>query len=262
ILGIANVLLPVDALVFPLMLLWMISGGLVFIPAAESFIARSMLDLREPTDSEAGVVDAAWQEVAGSAGIDASRYSIWIETREDINSCLPGGRFLAVPRTISRLPMRQQAAVLAHELSHHLGGHAWARLLVHWYAAPSRSVVRAYRASLRAVSGPIGCLSGAVLLLIGAIALYAILTTPEARPAIVALPLLPWLSRWAERRCDQVAADLGYGRDLLELFQWWQDSGFDEQRAGGVVRQVFSSHPTVANRIHALRTYMTENGLT
>jgi Zn-dependent protease with chaperone function len=88
------------------------------------------------------------------------------------------------------------------------------------------------------------------------------ITTPELRPILIALPLLPWLSRWAEKRCDRVAADLGYGRDLLDLFQWWQDSGFEEPRPAGVVRQVFSSHPTVANRIHALRTYLTENGLT
>jgi len=260
VLGLANVLLPIDALVFPLMALWMMSGVIVFLPAAESFVAHNVLRLRWPTDSEGRVLDGAWREVACSAGIAPEVYSVWIEDREDVNSCLPGGRFLAVPRTISRIPMRQQAAVLAHELGHHLGGYAWARLLVHWYSAPARGVVRAYRAGLRAGSGPLGCLSGLVLLLLGAVAVFAIITTPEARPAILALPFLPWLSRWAEKRCDRVAADLGFGPDLLELFQWWQDSGLDQPQAGGVVRQLFSSHPTVASRIHALRAYMTENG--
>jgi len=270
VLGITNLLLPIDAVVLPLLVVWLVSGVVVFLPTVEPFLARRLMGLRAPTDAEARTILPAWQNVARHAEIEPSSYTVWIDDREDLTSCLPGAHFLAVPRTLTRVPGRQQAAVLAHEVAHHLGGQGWARLLVHWYSAPARWLARIYRGGFRASSrvtgspglGLLGCLASLVWLLLGIAVVVGFITTPELRPILIALPLLPWLSRWAEKRCDRVAADLGYGRDLLDLFQWWQDSGFEEPRPAGVVRQVFSSHPTVANRIHALRTYLTENGLT
>jgi len=266
-------LLPGDGYVRPITLLWLLSGAVIFLPRAQPYVAQYGLGLRRPNENEQAAISAAWHETARQADIDPAAYSIWMDDREVLTSCTPGGLFVAVPRTATRLPLRQQAAVLAHEVSHHLGGHAWARFLVHWYAAPARRLARIYRGGLRVASrasraqrvpalGAVGCFAGMAWFIIGAALILTIITAPIVRPALVLIPFLPWLSRWAEKRYDRVAADLGFGRDLLDLFEWWQDSGFDEPRPGGLVRQAFSTHPSVANRIHALRTYMTENGLT
>jgi Zn-dependent protease with chaperone function len=107
----------------------------------------------------------------------------------------------------------------------------------------------------------VGCLAAAVWLILGVALVGGLITTPELRPAIAVLPFLPWLSRWAEKRCDRVAADLGFGPDLLDLFRYWQESGRDDGSPGGLLGRVFASRPTVGARMQALQAYLTEKGL-
>jgi Zn-dependent protease with chaperone function len=271
ILWLLTALLSVDFLLPPLTWAWLASGVIVFIPAAEPYVAAYVLGLRRPTESEETQLGAAWGMVAEKAGLAAGSYSLWIDDHAYLNTCKPSGRFLAVSRSAASLPRRQQAAFLAHELSHQLGGHAWARMLVQWYAAPARWVVRMYRMILRMtrrggqMTGPagatLGCLVALIWLVLGVAIVGGLITTPALRPAIVVLPFLPWLSRWAEKRCDRVAADLGFGRDLMELFRNWQDSGRDDGSATGVIGRLFASQPTVGARMHALQQYLAEKGV-
>jgi Zn-dependent protease with chaperone function len=216
-------LLPIGALVTPLALAWLVSGIVVFVPRAEPYIAHYVLGLRQPTTAEAALVTATWHEVTRRASLSPEAYSVWIEDRDALTACTPGGNVLAVPRTISELQARQRAAVMAHELGHHLAGHARARMLVQWYSAPARWIMRMYRTVLRAtgrggqLAGPagaaIGCIAGAVWLIIGVALVFGFYSEPWLRAAIPIMLVLPWLSRWAEKRCDRVAADLGFGPD-------------------------------------------------
>lgn len=253
---------PMDAFDIPgeaVVLGWLGSGALVFLPAAEPYLARRLLGLRRPTDAEAVLVHAAWAEVAPAAGIDPAAYALWMDDRPGINACLPGGRFLAVPRSIVDLPPRQRAAVLAHELAHHLRGHSAARLLVQWYSAPARAMLRTLGALLRTggrgnpVLAPLGCVFGLVLLLLAGVGVWAAVEMPRLRLALLVLPFLPLAGRWAEKRCDRLAADAGYGRDLLAVFEHWQSSG---QALGGDGGGALSSRPTAAARAEALRAYL------
>jgi Zn-dependent protease with chaperone function len=107
----------------------------------------------------------------------------------------------------------------------------------------------------------IGCVVGVVWLIIGVSLVFGLYNEPWLRAAIPVMLVLPWLSRWAEKRCDRVAADLGFGNDLMDLFRYWQESGRDDGSARGPIGRLFASRPTVASRMHALQTYLTEKGL-
>jgi Zn-dependent protease with chaperone function len=266
-----DALLPIGALVTPITVAWLLSGAIIFLPGAEPHIAHVVLGLRKPAEAEEALINTAWTDVAQRASLDSASYSIWIDDRDTLTACVPGGNILAVPRKAIEIPARQRAAVIAHELGHHLAGHAWARMLVQWYSAPARWTVRVYRTVLRAtgrggqVAGPvgatIGCFIGIVWLLIGLAIVVGIYSQPWLRVAIPVFLVLPWLSRWAEKRCDRVAADLGFGPDLMDLFRYWQESGRDEGSASGLIGRIFASRPTVGARMHALQAYLTERGL-
>ena len=241
---------------------WLASGALVFVPAAEPHLARRLLGLRPPTAAEDVLVQAAWQEVAPVAGVDPSTYTLWIDDRPGVNACVPGGRFLALPRSIVELTPRQRAAVTAHELAHHLRGHASTRLLIQWYTAPARAMLRTLGALIRtggkgnAVLAPLGCLVGVVFLALAALGIWAIVTMPGMRALLLGVPFLPLLGHWAEKRCDRLATDAGYGPDLLAVFARWQESGQGGADGGGLL----SARPTVAARAEALRRYLDGTG--
>jgi Zn-dependent protease with chaperone function len=237
---------------------WLASGALVFLPAAEPHLARRLLGLRRPTDAEAVLVQAAWLDVAPAAGVDPATYSLWIDDRPGVNACVPGGRFLALPRSIIELSPRQRAAVTAHELAHHLRGHASARLLLQWYAAPARAMLRTLGALLRTggrgnpVLAPLGCVIGLVFLVLAGLGVWAVATMPRLRLTLLVLPFLPFLGRWAEKRCDRLAADAGYGPDLLAVLARHQESGQAGRGEGGAL----SARPSVAARADALRRHL------
>ncbi|MFF4735893.1 M48 family metalloprotease [Streptomyces sp. NPDC001262] len=61
----------------------------------------------------------------------------------ELNATAAAGHIVAVTRPATdRSPNSQLAAILAHELGHHVGGHPWAAMLADWYALPARTVGR------------------------------------------------------------------------------------------------------------------------
>jgi Zn-dependent protease with chaperone function len=69
--------------------------------------------------------------------------------------------------------------------------------------------------------------------------------------------LVPWLSRHGEQAADRTAADLGYGRALVEVFAGRE---FERaQSAPGWQRERFSvgnSHPVETTRQRMLEKYL------
>ncbi|MFD0385097.1 M48 family metalloprotease [Streptomyces stramineus] len=116
---------------------WLLSGPLVFHRPAEAAIARHLLKMRRPTREEAERLDAVWEEVTRRAGVSQGTYELWVQERAELNATAAAGHIVAVTRhALDRLPNSQLAAVLAHELGHHVGGHTWAGMLADWYALP------------------------------------------------------------------------------------------------------------------------------
>ncbi|GAA2248842.1 hypothetical protein GCM10010232_40290 [Streptomyces amakusaensis] len=259
---------------FIFVLAWLLSGALIFHRPTESAIARRLLGLRHPTLHESARLEPVWREVTARAGVAGDKYELWVEDSDDLNAVAAAGHIVGVTRfALGQLPNGELAAVLAHELGHHVGGHSWSSLLGYWYALPGRIAWRVMRAVGRVVykvSRVFSCLGiGMLVLVFGAFAIATISTLYGLPLLILAVPYaLAAVSRRAELRADQHAAALGFAPMLASVLDRLHQA--DQQRAqvamaynGGVPLQepsalskLLSSHPDLHTRLHRLRPYL------
>ncbi|MGW4458332.1 M48 family metalloprotease [Streptomyces albidoflavus] len=270
-------LLVLGGLAFVGILAWLLSGLLVFHRPTEGTIARRMLGLRHPTQEEFSRLAPVWQEVTARAGVDAQNYALWIEENDtDLNAVAAAGHIVGVTTfALNRLPNGELAAVLAHELGHHVGGHAWASLLGYWYALPARVAYRVIRflavVTLRvaAVFSVLGFL--AIAFFLGIVA-FATITTLYGLPLLIlAAPYaLAAVGRRAELRADQHAAALGFAPMLASVLH--QMHGADQAakqqaalaaRAAGTrlpkesaIAKLLATHPDHHTRLHHLQPWL------
>ncbi|MGW0754241.1 M48 family metalloprotease [Streptomyces sp. NPDC002587] len=243
-------------------LAWLASGALMFHRPTERALARMLFKVRQPTGAELARLRPLWDDVTRRAGVDGSRYDLWIEDTDQVNAFAAAGHIVSVTRkSLGGLPPEQLTAVLAHELGHHVGGHAWSGLLGVWYGFPARFVMAVVKFVVKfvfLVAAQIACL-GALLfaLIIGALALAVAVTFPPAL-ALFAVPcLLAWAGRAGELRADRFAAEIGYGPLLLATLTGWLDQGSDDDRGQqGLVARLMATHPPIHERIRALEPFV------
>ncbi|MFF2730187.1 M48 family metalloprotease [Streptomyces sp. NPDC058008] len=255
-------------------LLWLASGVLVFHHPTEALFARHVLKLRYPLPEERVRLEPVWREVTGRSGVDGSRYRLWVEDSGELNAYAAAGHIVGVTRyALGHLSSAQLAAVLAHELGHHTGGHSWSGLLGQWYALPGRAACRAGRVVLlrtMASARRTSCLIALILTIGLAIMVLgsalAVLATPLL---LLALPYaMAALSRRAELRADRHAASLGFAPMLVEALQFMEDMETGPIHAPvqpvsrgtsvgpGPLTHLLDSHPDHATRLHHLRPYL------
>ncbi|WP_405639739.1 sigma-70 family RNA polymerase sigma factor [Streptomyces sp. NBC_00019] len=264
------ILLPASLLgqfSFVVLVLWLASGALMFHRATEDLIARYLLRLRRPTPQELARLDPVWREVAARAGLKYEAYTLWVEDSDQLNAVSAGGHILGVTRAaLHRLDDTELAAVLAHELGHHAGGHAWSSLLGYWYALPGHFVwyiLRTVAAVLFAVARVFGVLgTAAVLLLFGGLAWCALLVLYGLPVLMLAVPYaLAAVGRRAELNADLFAASLGFGPVLTNVLQRLHRQ--EEQEQGASTRspaprrlaRVLAPHPDYDTRLELLKPY-------
>ncbi|MDT0300961.1 M48 family metalloprotease [Streptomonospora wellingtoniae] len=254
-----------------------LSGALPLWGPVENTIARLLFRFRPPSPQERQRIDALWAGVARRAGIDPAAYTLWVQDADDVNASAGAGRTVGVTRfALAELAPAHLEAVLAHELGHHLGGHPWARILVYWYSLPTRAVLRLAglitRLLTRLYSLTIGAMLisrsrntgtaafvGCALLLVPAFCVLPFLL--PLVPLVVAAPVDAWFSRRGELYADRVAADLGYGPHLADLFQLWQAQGYDDGHTqAGALERMMSSHPALHARLTALQRHAQRSG--
>lgn len=258
-------------------LAWLLSGLLVIHRPTEEVIARRMLGLRHPTQEEFARLAPVWQEVAARAGVDAQNYQLWIEENDtDLNAVAAAGHIVGVTTfALNRLPNGELAAVLAHELGHHVGGHAWASLLGYWYALPARLAYRVIRflalVTLR-VAAFFSVLGFLVIALFLGLFAFATLTTLYGLPLLIlAAPYaLAAVGRRAELRADQHAAALGFAPMLASVLHqmYGADQAAKQQaalaaRAAGTrlpkestIAKLLATHPDHHTRLHHLQPWL------
>ncbi|MCY0919523.1 MULTISPECIES: M48 family metalloprotease [unclassified Streptomyces] len=241
---------------------WLASGALMFHRPTERALARMLFKVREPTAAELARLRPLWDDVTRQAGIDGSRYDLWVEDSSQVNAFAAAGHIVSVTqKSLNTLPPERLGAVLAHELGHHVGGHAWSGLLGVWYALPARvvmAVVKFVVTFVFLVAAQIACL-GALLfaLIIGAIAISLALAFPPAL-ALFAVPvLLAWAGRLGELRADRFAAEIGYGPLLLATFTDSHTQGADDDSGKQrLMDRLMATHPPLHQRIRALEPFV------
>jgi Zn-dependent protease with chaperone function len=246
---------------------WVASGALAFQRPCERLLARWLYRLRYPTPEEARKLTAVWRKVTARAGVDPDAYQLWVEDSDDVNAMAAAGHIVGVTsHSLRSLTPAQLAGVLAHELGHHVGGHAWASLIAFWYTLPARLTWRLLRRLAAHVDRlPVGTAAvvigvlGAALFAV-ATATYGLVLLPMATPYLVAA-----LSRRSELRADEHAAGLGFASQLMDVLR--EDIAHEQAaRVGaaamgvrfeeeGVLARLLASHPDVHTRLHRLQTH-------
>jgi Zn-dependent protease with chaperone function len=222
---VAGVLRPVTGVDTNLVIgVWTAAGVLVFLPPVEVVLSRALLGFRRPTPDQLAVLQAAWARVCAQAGVRGGRYVLRVQPRAALNAAAGGGHIVGVSATALALPPRYLEAVLAHELGHHIGGHAMMGMLLTWYSWPLRTLVR--------ISMWVGRMATLFMTLLRPLAgVLAVVLLPFALLSCVGSLLVPLVAlpvtvsivvmRRSELRADVTAARLGYGAELLELYRGW-----------------------------------------
>lgn len=254
-------------------LLWIASGALVFHRPTESALARHLLRLRYPTPQERAKLEPVWREVTARAGVEGRTYELWVEDSDSLNAVAAAGHIVGVTRfAMNQLPNGELAAVMAHELGHHVGGHAWSGLLGYWYALPGRiawHVLKAVSAVAFHVSKAFGCFGVAfVVLLVGGLAFATISTLYGLPLLILGVPYaLAAVGRRSELRADEHAAALGFAPmlaavlDKLHRQEQYERAEVTARNGGipveeGALSRLLSSHPDHHTRLHHLQPYL------
>lgn len=242
---------------------WVLSGVVTLFRPMEELTARYLLRLRLPTLIEQQRLAPAWYQVAQRAGVDPTRFTIWIQESDDANATPTPGHTIAVTRwALYTLPVRNLEAVLAHELSHHLGGRAWLSLLSFWYSIPARVTligVRALGRLMRKIPA-LGCAVTAFLVFAYAGILLAVIIFGNGYlwpflflTPFIAPPILAWLSRWQVKQADRKVVQLGYAPSLVQVLQGWQMQHQQTLGQRGTRRSEFmSGRPALVDRVHVL----------
>ncbi|GAA0918166.1 M48 family metalloprotease [Streptomyces thermoalcalitolerans] len=260
------------AVAWLVLLAWLAAGGLVFHRPTELLFARRVLGLRPPTPEEWARLAPVWREVTARAGIEAHTYELLVENSEELNAVAAAGHVVGVTTyTLREIPSSNLAAVLAHELGHHIGGHAWAGLLGHWYALPGRIawwVTKFLAGVLVLVASRISVMvTGVLVLFMGMVAVAALVSAWFVTiPLLLAPYLLAFAGRKGELRADQQAAELGFAPKMVEVLHFLQAQQEAERaraaaagkrlKKPGALARLLSTHPEPHDRIRALEPYL------
>ncbi|WP_329532823.1 M48 family metalloprotease [Streptomyces sp. NBC_01450] len=253
-------------------LAWLASGALVFHRPTELAFARHVMKLRVPLAEERARLEPIWREVTARAGIEAHSYELMVENSTDLNAVAAAGHVVGVTTyALNEIPSSNLAAVLAHELGHHTGGHAWTGLLGYWYSLPGRiawAFMRGIaRIAIRVASVFSLAATGMVYLFIGMFVIGGFVAAWYITvPLVIAPYLLAYVGRQGELRADRQAADLGFAPQLAQVlyhFQAQEDAvkaqaaaqGRKLKEPGGLAR-LLTTHPDNYTRLQALEPYL------
>ncbi|KUJ70147.1 peptidase [Streptomyces albus subsp. albus] len=251
---------------------WAFSGALAFHRPTEDFLARYLLRLHRPMPHERARLEPVWREVTARAGVDGRQYELWIQDSQDLNAYAAAGHIVAVTRfALEQLPSTRLAAVLAHELGHHTGGHAWSSLLKYWYSLPGRAAWRVIRAvvvfAVAVTSYFSWAVTAALVCTVGIITLLTITVTFGLPLLLLAIPyLMAALGRRAELRADRHAAALGFAPMLAEVLYVMHTTELQARHQAaalgkplarpGALARLLATHPDYPTRLQRLQPYL------
>lgn len=230
-------------------------------PIQRLFFAR-LLGARPPTHAELNHLDQAWSRVAQANHFAPSRFVLAVAEGDDINAFACGGHLLVVSSyAINNLNTDELTGILAHELSHHLGGHTVALTIAQWMSLPVISLARVGFSLQRIAQAATNMfddrfpnrfvrLFGRVVasLLSGVAWIFqAGLLFAQSWGNVV--------GRSAEYQADARALEMGFGRELLSALKRVVASGHSDVFRGWSA-VALASHPPARIRIARLEAML------
>jgi Zn-dependent protease with chaperone function len=194
-------------------------GIVLFSRPVQRLLFVRLLGARQPTEIERAHLESAWKVVEQQVGIRPGRFVLSVADVDDINAFACGGHMLVVSAfSIEHLTEDELTGVLAHELSHHLGGHTVALTVAQWMSMPILGLaqlgIRARDIGLRISKRLEG--EYPTFKLVGWI--INIVLTSLSRVLLIGFLLAQSLGeivgRSAEFQADRRAHAMGFGREL------------------------------------------------
>ena len=194
-------------------------GIVLFSRPVQRLLFVRLLGTRQPTEIERAHLESAWKVVEQQVGIRPGRFVLSVADVDDINAFACGGHMLVVSAfSIEHLTEDELTGVLAHELSHHLGGHTVALTVAQWMSMPILGLaqlgIRARDIGLRISKRLEG--EYPTFKLVGWI--INIVLTSLSRVLLIGFLLAQSLGeivgRSAEFQADRRAHAMGFGREL------------------------------------------------
>lgn len=246
-------------------LVYVLSGSALIVPATQRLLLAVFFDARTPTPRELETLEPAWHSVLDNAGQPHDRYVLAVTETAQIDAVAAGGRVVAVSRlALTLLPPEELEAALAHELGHHVGIHGYSRLATLWLETPLLLLTRfgvwlelaAYALAVWfAWQESFGPAVGAL------VAGLAVRVAGHLVPAAVGASGLVHafrrvFGRMSIYQADDLAVELGYGEELMDLLERMVEYQLDGEQDGGV-DHLLGGHSLIARRIDRIERRLT-----
>ena len=247
----------------PALLAWMAAGLLALTRTWERVVLRFVCRARAPMADEAAALEPIRLDVLDRCGLGPDRIDLCIADLRGRNAYAAGARSIILTRELSRDYLAGKigrdvlAAVLCHEVGHHVTGALKVTPVVQWLTLPWRLGCRVgAKIASRFLAGQPRPLLAAVVLIALSLAIGQAVQLREWGSAAVLCGLVPAMvgspiadaaiSRASERAADSYAAQHGYAASLQQALRVLDVA--DANRSHGFLR----SHPTPERRIRDL----------
>ena len=242
----------------------MLFGVVLFSRPVQRLVFVRLLDARVPAASEKEQLNAAWKVVAQANHLPTSRFVLAVAESDDVNAFACGGHLLVVSSfAIEHLTHDELCGVLAHELSHHMGGHTVALTISQWMSLPIMLLAQAGLAlrtfnntatAMLAERYPSVRLFGKIISVV-LVTLSRVLLTG----LIVSHVLSNAVGKSAEYHADERAFKMGFGRELLHALRRVESREITHPQSTPIGLTTMS-HPPARTRIARLEAMSTRGG--
>jgi len=238
----------------------MLFGVVLFSRPVQRIVFARMLGARQPTQHELLALQPAWNVVSQANHFLPNRFVLAVVDSNETNAFACGGHLLVVSSyAVEHLRQDQLTGVLAHELSHHMGGHTVALTISQWMSLPVVGLARlgiwirnsAQRATSKFTEQYVAArfFVQALTTLLTAIS-YLLLSGFKA-----AQVLNSKVGRASEYRADARAAQMGFGHELVSALR---NVDKHEVQKGMRLRPTLSTstHPPAGTRVAKLEALL------
>ena len=242
----------------------MLFGVVLFSRPVQRLVFVRLLDARVPAASEKEQLNAAWKVVAQANHLPTSRFVLAVVESDDVNAFACGGHLLVVSSfAIEHLTHDELCGVLAHELSHHMGGHTVALTISQWMSLPIMLLAQAGLAlrtfnntatAMLAERYPsvrlFGKIIGVVLISLSRVLLTGLIVSHVLSNAV---------GKSAEYHADERAFNMGFGRELIHALRRVESREITHPQSTPTGLTTMS-HPPARTRIARLEAMSTRGG--